>query len=171
MQTLQSLTDVPTTVAWLFLVVVKESIVGIFPADFLVVCLMFKCCYCQQGTLCGGVELFDCSLKKTIIRNKFEITHVGLSQVSSFSCGLYDSQSPFLYSSVVILFSCILWWWLIPRRWGLLRRLMVNSCMLVGGYRDRCLQRPMLDAHPIPHFGQTKVWYAFCIVYICLSAT
>lgn len=32
------------------------------------------------GTLCGGVELFDCSLKKTIIRNKFEITHVGLSQ-------------------------------------------------------------------------------------------
>lgn len=32
------------------------------------------------GTLCGGVELFDCSLKKTIIRNKFEVTHVGLSQ-------------------------------------------------------------------------------------------
>ncbi|XP_076441140.1 intraflagellar transport protein 172 homolog [Babylonia areolata] len=32
------------------------------------------------GTLCGGVELFDCSLKKTIVRNKFEITHVGLSQ-------------------------------------------------------------------------------------------
>ncbi|XP_050401065.1 intraflagellar transport protein 172 homolog [Patella vulgata] len=33
------------------------------------------------GTLCGGVELFDCCLKKTIYKNKFEITHVGLSQV------------------------------------------------------------------------------------------
>ncbi|KAK3091661.1 hypothetical protein FSP39_021624, partial [Pinctada imbricata] len=33
------------------------------------------------GTLCGGVELFDCCLKRTIYKNKFEITHVGLSQV------------------------------------------------------------------------------------------
>lgn len=33
------------------------------------------------GTLCGGVELFDCCLKRTIYRNKFEITYVGLSQV------------------------------------------------------------------------------------------
>ncbi|XP_039273606.2 intraflagellar transport protein 172 homolog [Styela clava] len=33
------------------------------------------------GTLCGGVELFDCCLKRTIVRNKFEITYVGLSQV------------------------------------------------------------------------------------------
>lgn len=33
------------------------------------------------GTLCGGVEVFDCCLKRTIYKNKFEMTHVGLSQV------------------------------------------------------------------------------------------
>ena len=37
---------------------------------------------CLQGTLCGGVEQFDCCLKKTIYKNKFEMTYVGLSQVS-----------------------------------------------------------------------------------------
>lgn len=34
-----------------------------------------------QGTLCGGVELFDCCLKRTIYKNKFEMTHVGPNQV------------------------------------------------------------------------------------------
>jgi intraflagellar transport protein 172 len=34
-----------------------------------------------QGTLCGGVELFDCCLKRAIYKNKFEMTYVGLSQV------------------------------------------------------------------------------------------
>ena len=34
------------------------------------------CC----GTLCGGVELFDCSLRRQLYRNRFEITYVGLSQ-------------------------------------------------------------------------------------------
>ncbi|XP_074640366.1 intraflagellar transport protein 172 homolog [Tubulanus polymorphus] len=33
------------------------------------------------GTLCGGVELFDCCLKRAIYKNKFEMTYVGLSQV------------------------------------------------------------------------------------------
>ncbi|XP_051954406.1 intraflagellar transport protein 172 homolog [Xyrauchen texanus] len=33
------------------------------------------------GTLCGGVELFDCCLRRSIYKNKFEITYVGLSQV------------------------------------------------------------------------------------------
>lgn len=33
------------------------------------------------GTLCGGVELFDCCLKRTIYKNKFEMTHVGPNQV------------------------------------------------------------------------------------------
>ncbi|XP_054618204.1 intraflagellar transport protein 172 homolog [Dunckerocampus dactyliophorus] len=33
------------------------------------------------GTLCGGVELFDCCLRRTIYKNKFEVTYVGLSQV------------------------------------------------------------------------------------------
>ncbi|XP_014675210.1 PREDICTED: intraflagellar transport protein 172 homolog [Priapulus caudatus] len=33
------------------------------------------------GTICGGVELFDCSLRRSIYKNKFEITYVGLSQV------------------------------------------------------------------------------------------
>ncbi|KAH9500287.1 hypothetical protein Btru_073626 [Bulinus truncatus] len=32
------------------------------------------------GTLCGGLELFDCCLKRTLYKNKFEITHVGASQ-------------------------------------------------------------------------------------------
>uniref|UniRef100_A0A672S8A0 Intraflagellar transport protein 172 homolog n=1 Tax=Sinocyclocheilus grahami TaxID=75366 RepID=A0A672S8A0_SINGR len=33
------------------------------------------------GTLCGGVELFDCCLWRSIYKNKFEMTYVGLSQV------------------------------------------------------------------------------------------
>ncbi|XP_055005694.1 intraflagellar transport protein 172 homolog [Boleophthalmus pectinirostris] len=33
------------------------------------------------GTLCGGVELFDCCLRRNIYKNKFEMTYVGLSQV------------------------------------------------------------------------------------------
>ncbi|XP_071273312.1 intraflagellar transport protein 172 homolog isoform X1 [Agelaius tricolor] len=33
------------------------------------------------GTLCGGVEQFDCCLRKTIYKNKFEMTYVGPSQV------------------------------------------------------------------------------------------
>ncbi|KAM4521459.1 intraflagellar transport protein 172 homolog isoform 2-T2 [Odontesthes bonariensis] len=32
------------------------------------------------GTLCGGVELFDCCLRRAIYKNKFEITHVSPSQ-------------------------------------------------------------------------------------------
>lgn len=36
-----------------------------------------------QGTLCGGVEQFDCCLRRTIYKNKFEITYVGLSQVET----------------------------------------------------------------------------------------
>ena len=37
---------------------------------------------CFQGTLCGGVELFDCCLRRAVYKNKFEMTYVGLSQVS-----------------------------------------------------------------------------------------
>ncbi|XP_062858050.1 intraflagellar transport protein 172 homolog isoform X2 [Trichomycterus rosablanca] len=33
------------------------------------------------GTLCGGVEVFDCCLRRSIYKNKFEMTYVGLSQV------------------------------------------------------------------------------------------
>uniref|UniRef100_A0A8C9LSK7 Intraflagellar transport protein 172 homolog n=1 Tax=Piliocolobus tephrosceles TaxID=591936 RepID=A0A8C9LSK7_9PRIM len=33
------------------------------------------------GTLCGGVELFDCYLRRIIYKNKFELTYVGPSQV------------------------------------------------------------------------------------------
>ncbi|XP_053316583.1 intraflagellar transport protein 172 homolog [Spea bombifrons] len=33
------------------------------------------------GTLCGGVELFDCCLRRMIYKNKFEMTYVGPSQV------------------------------------------------------------------------------------------
>ena len=36
-----------------------------------------------QGTLCGGVELFDCCLKRALYKNKFEMTYVGLSQVGT----------------------------------------------------------------------------------------
>lgn len=38
---------------------------------------------CWQGTLCGGVEIFDCCLRRTIYKNKFEMTYVGLSQVET----------------------------------------------------------------------------------------
>lgn len=34
-----------------------------------------------QGTLCGGVEVFDCCLRRTNYKNKFEITYVSLNQV------------------------------------------------------------------------------------------
>uniref|UniRef100_A0A8D0GGL2 Intraflagellar transport 172 n=1 Tax=Sphenodon punctatus TaxID=8508 RepID=A0A8D0GGL2_SPHPU len=34
------------------------------------------------GTLCGGVEQFDCCLRRSIYKNKFEMTYVGPSQVS-----------------------------------------------------------------------------------------
>ncbi|KAM4772549.1 intraflagellar transport protein 172 homolog [Rhinophrynus dorsalis] len=33
------------------------------------------------GTLCGGVEQFDCCLRRAIYKNKFEMTYVGPSQV------------------------------------------------------------------------------------------
>ena len=33
------------------------------------------------GTLCGAVELFDCALKRTIYKGKFEFTHIGPTQV------------------------------------------------------------------------------------------
>ncbi|XP_020839464.1 intraflagellar transport protein 172 homolog isoform X1 [Phascolarctos cinereus] len=33
------------------------------------------------GTLCGGVEQFDCCLRRSIYKNKFELTYVGPSQV------------------------------------------------------------------------------------------
>ncbi|EHB14523.1 Intraflagellar transport protein 172-like protein [Heterocephalus glaber] len=33
------------------------------------------------GTLCGAVEQFDCCLRRSIYRNKFELTYVGPSQV------------------------------------------------------------------------------------------
>lgn len=35
-----------------------------------------------QGTLCGGVEIFDCCLRRTNYKNKFEITYVSLNQVN-----------------------------------------------------------------------------------------
>lgn len=39
-------------------------------------------CVCCQGTLCGGVEIFDCCLRRTNYKNKFEITYVSLNQVN-----------------------------------------------------------------------------------------
>ena len=37
---------------------------------------------------------------------------------------------------LVLLAVTIIWKWLIPRKWGFFGRLMVNCCMLVGGFRD-----------------------------------
>ncbi|XP_067120573.1 intraflagellar transport protein 172 homolog [Centruroides vittatus] len=57
------------------------------------------------GTLCGTVELFDCSLKKTIYNNKFEITYVGPSQaiVKSLSSKMQISlKSNYAYEIVNI---------------------------------------------------------------------
>ncbi len=34
-----------------------------------------------QGTLCGSVRMIDCCLKRGLIRNRFETTYVGPSQV------------------------------------------------------------------------------------------
>ena len=41
---------------------------------------------CVQGSLCGALEMYDCCLRRTIYKNKFEITYVGLSQVSIGRC-------------------------------------------------------------------------------------
>lgn len=41
------------------------------------------CFFLCQGTLCGGVELFDCCLRRTNYKNKFEITYVSLNQVKA----------------------------------------------------------------------------------------
>ncbi|KAM7325225.1 hypothetical protein ACRRTK_015478 [Alexandromys fortis] len=35
----------------------------------------------SSGTLCGGVEQLDCCLRRSIYKNKFELTYVGPSQV------------------------------------------------------------------------------------------
>lgn len=44
---------------------------------------LFTCLFvCRQGTLCGGVEIFDCCLRRTNYKNKFEITYVSLNQVT-----------------------------------------------------------------------------------------
>lgn len=48
-----------------------------------VYCVCFPLCHFpSQGTLCGGVEQFDCCLRRSIYKNKFELTYVGPSQVS-----------------------------------------------------------------------------------------
>lgn len=48
--------------------------------------LCFRVCLLRfvgcQGTLCGGVEIFDCCLRRTNYKNKFEITYVSLNQVN-----------------------------------------------------------------------------------------
>ena len=37
-----------------------------------------------QGSLCGAIDQFDCSLKRFLYKSKFEMTYVGLSQVRHF---------------------------------------------------------------------------------------
>ena len=48
-----------------------------------------------QGSLCGAIDQFDCSLKRFLYKNKFEMTYVGLSQVrhfwATFSIVFYES--------------------------------------------------------------------------------
>lgn len=54
-------------------------------------------CFCPQGTLCGGVEQFDCCLRRTIYKNKFEMTYVGPSQVRGYlvRCEILDENGMF----------------------------------------------------------------------------
>ena len=52
-------------------------------------------------------------------------------------------------------------WWLIPRRQGLLGRLMVDSCMLVGGRRDRFLMRTPYRTLDRRRFGMRMVRMLF----------
>ena len=51
----------------------------------------------------------------------------------------------------------LLWWWLISRRRGLLGRLMVNSCMLVGGCRDWFFMRAPYRTLDRQRFGMRMV--------------
>ena len=37
----------------------------------------------RQGSLCGAAELFDCCLRRTRYKGKFEFTYVGASQVGA----------------------------------------------------------------------------------------
>ncbi|XP_067026551.1 intraflagellar transport protein 172 homolog [Acropora muricata] len=45
------------------------------------------------GTLCGGVELFDCCLRRSVYKNKFEMTYVGLSQIGILRVTFIDKVS------------------------------------------------------------------------------
>ena len=48
--------------------------------------------------------------------------------------------------------------WIIPHKWGLLGRLMVNSCMLVGGCRDQFLMRTPYCTLDRRRFGLRMIW-------------
>ena len=65
-----------------------------------------------------------------------------------------------IYSSEVIAYVLSEWWWwwrLIPRRQGLLGKLMVNSCTLVGGCRDRFLMRTPYSTLDRRRFGMRMI--------------
>lgn len=59
---------------------------------------VYWCCSDRQGTLCGATELYDCCLRKTTYKGKFEFNYVGPSQV----CLLFQRRTsasplPFTY--------------------------------------------------------------------------
>lgn len=58
------------------------------------------------GTLCGGVELFDCALRRQTYKNKFELTYVGLSQVREIISWKFRT---FYYDCYVIFILCWLY--------------------------------------------------------------
>ena len=60
------------------------------------------------------------------------------------------------------------WWWLIPRRRGLLGRLMVNIFVLVGGCRDRFLMRTPYRTLDSRRFGMRRVGMLVALSASCV---
>lgn len=60
----------------------------------------WEVCLFPQGTLCGGVEQFDCCLRRSIYKNKFEMTYVGPSQVRGCLISLLVEMRPSLKLNV-----------------------------------------------------------------------
>ena len=64
-----------------------------------------------QGTLCGGVELFDCCLRRSVYKNKFEMTYVGLSQVGRLRVTFVTLLIIFfIILRIGNVFNCQSWW-------------------------------------------------------------
>ena len=60
------------------------------------------------------------------------------------------------------------WWWFIPRRWGFWGRMMVSSCTLIGGCRDRFLMPTSYRTLDRRRFGMRMVGMLLALSASCV---